>query len=295
VRFAAALLLVLASASAWADDPTDWYLQVDNDVVFHTDRWYSSGLRVARLHGDVEVGLVQEIYTPDVQHSPLGAPEPAPTARLLATIAQHFRGESAYQTVGAAAGVRGPSALGEQTQRAVHRLVPSGANIDWTHQPRPNKFDGEVQWTRTQRSAPESPMAEGLKIHFGAIAGNTRIFAHLGAEYRVGSATARGLSSPLLRYVPTPPITDSGARPLGWSAFAGGSLRGVARNELIGPDYDPTKPELKALNAVGRFAIGATYGWRSAAIEFAVAHDTREFSGQHTGQSFGSLTLRFTF
>ena len=285
-----------AAAQAERGKGADWYVQVDNDVLFHTDRWYTSGVRIARVNNDVEWGVTQEIYTPDVQRGPPDAPDRAPTARLLATLDQHFRGEFAFQTVGLALGVRGPSALGEQTQKLVHRFVPGGANIDWTRQTRPDEYDASLVWTRTQRSARESPMGEGLKLHFGTVLGNQELFAHLGAEYRIGDASARGLSSRLLRFAPTPPVTDSGAPAIGWSAFAGASVRGVARNELIAQDYDPTKPELKLERAVGRFAVGATYSARWGSIELDVAADTREFKGQHlAAQPFGSLTVHFSF
>ena len=298
-------LMLVAPAQAGAqsldprlrgDDAPLWYLQLDNDVLFHTDRWYTSGVRIARVSHDVEWGITQEIYTPDVQHGPPGAPDRSPTARLLATVDQHFRGEFAYQTVGLALGVRGPSALGEQTQKLVHRVVPSGADIDWTRQMRPDEYDASVIWARTQRSASASPMGEGLKLHFGAVLGNQELFAHLGAEYRIGDDAARGLSSRLLRFAATPPVADSGAPALGWSAFAGASVRGVARNQTIAQDYDPTKPEFELERAVGRFAVGATYGGRWGSVELDIAADTREFKGQHlAAQPFGSLTLHFSF
>jgi hypothetical protein len=273
----------------------DWYLQVDNDVFFHTDRWYTSGVRIARVNNDVEWGVTQEIFTPDVQHSPPGTHDRAPTARLLATVDQHFRGQFAYQTVGLALGIRGPSALGEQTQDFVHRhFTSTGANVDWTNQ-MPDEYDASVVWTRTQRSDRGSPFGEGLKLHFGTVLGNQQLFGHLGAEYRIGDDTARGLSSRLLRFAPTPPLTDGGERAIGWSAFAGASVRGVARNELIGQPYVEGQPDVVAKKAVGRFVVGATYGGHWGSVELNLAADTPEFQGQHTAQRFGSLTLHFSF
>jgi hypothetical protein len=150
-------------------------------------------------------------------------------------------------------------------------------------------------WTRTQRSSAASPTGEGLKLHFGTVLGNQVLFGHLGAEYRAGSASARGLSSPLLRFAPTPPVTDAGLAAQGWSAFAGASLRGVARDELLTRDYDPTRPELSARRAVGRVAAGVSYSASWGSVNFALAQDTREFSGQHAPHRFGSLTLHMAF
>ena len=50
MKRAAALLAACASLGAAAQPPAvHWYTQVDNDVFYGTDRWYTSGLRVARL------------------------------------------------------------------------------------------------------------------------------------------------------------------------------------------------------------------------------------------------------
>jgi hypothetical protein len=294
VRFALAALLAGVALSAQAQGVADWYLQADNDVFFHTDRWYTSGVRIARVANDVEVGITQEIYTPDVQHDPEGRHDRAPTARLLATLDQHFRGEFAYQTVGLAVGVRGPSAGGERVQNWAHRYVRSGAREDWSLQ-LPDRYDASVVWTRTQRSARGSPFGEGLKLHFGTVLGNQELFAHLGAEIRAGTDSARGLSSALLRFAPTPPLTDGGERALGWSAFAGASVRGVERNELLVQYNDPERTPLKLEHAVGRAAVGATYGGRWGSLELALAAETREFHGQRTGQKFGQLVVHFAF
>lgn len=292
-----ALAVLLLGAPAFAAnpaaDPVHWYLQVDNDVIFATDRGYTSGVRLARLSRDIEWGFSQEIHTPDTRNTLSGTPDRSPTARLMVSVARHFRGASAYQTVGVAAGVRGPAALGRQSTDIVHRFI-AAPDVDWSRQ-LPNEYDAQVVWTRTQRSAAESPVGEGLKLHFGTVLGNQMLFGHLGAEFRIGDAAARGLSSPLLRFAPTPPLTDGGAGAQGWSAYLGASVRGVARNQLLTRDYDPTMPELTVRRAVGRLAAGASYSARWGSMHLSVAQETREFSGQNTGQGFGSLSLHVTF
>jgi lipid A 3-O-deacylase len=290
----AVLLLALpALAENPAADPVYWYLEIDNDVVFSTDRWYTSGVRLARLSRDIEWGFSQEVYTPDTRHTVPGTPDRAPSARLMVSVSRHFRGASAYQTVGIAAGVRGPAALGRQVTEAVHRIIPA-PEVDWSRQ-LPNEYDVQVVWARTQRSDAQSPLGDGLKLHFGTVLGNQVLFGHLGAEYRIGTAGSRGLSSPLLRFAPTPPLTDGGAPPAGWSAYAGASVRGVARNQLLTRDYDPTMPDLEAHRAVGRIATGVTYAAKWGSVHFGIAQETREFAGQHASPRFGSLTLHVAF
>ena len=293
-RALAALALLLSCVPALAaNHPVDWYLSVDNDVWFSTDRWYTSGVRISRLERDIEWGLAQEIYTPDTSRLEFGDPDRAPSARLLASVARHFRGSSAYQTVGLAVGVRGPAALGRQTADLIHEIAPAPP-LDWSRQLE-NEYDASVVWTRTQRSDAQSPMGDGFKLHFGATLGNQVLFAHLGAEYRIGSPAARGLSSPLLRFAPTPLITDSGARAIGWSAYLGASIRAVGRNELLTRDYDPTMPPLEINKAVARVAAGVTYAASWGSVHFGLAQESREHKGQTMGHAFGNLTLQLTF
>jgi hypothetical protein len=73
------------------------------------------------------------------------------------------------------------------------------------------------------------------------------------------------------------------------------SARGVARNELLTRDYDPTMPDLKVRRGVARAATGVSYaaGWGS--VRFDIAYDTREFAGQSRMHGFGAITLHMTF
>jgi hypothetical protein len=292
-----ALAALLAGIPAHAQNPTadpvDWYLQIDNDVVFATDRWYTSGVRLARVSRDIEWGFSQEIYTPDTRRTLPGQPDRSPAARLMLSVSHHFHGVSAFQTVGLAAGVRGPAALGRQSTEAVHHLI-AAPEVDWSRQ-LPNEYDAQIVWTRTQRSDAKSPIGEGLKLHFGTVLGNQMLFGHLGVEFRVGSAASRGLSSPLLRFAPTPPLTDGGERAAGWSAYVGASARAVARNELLTRDYDPTLPDLKMRRGVARGVAGVTYAGKWGSLHFGVARETREFAGQNAGHRFGTLALHVAF
>ena len=66
---ALAPLVAGAAQTAGAGEASRWYLQMDNDFFFGTDRNYSSGLRLGRVAGvgevQVEWGLLQEIYSPE--------------------------------------------------------------------------------------------------------------------------------------------------------------------------------------------------------------------------------------
>ena len=279
MRLAAAALLASASGACLASDPR-WYLQVDNDVVFATDRWYTSGVRIARESGGIEIGVLQEIYTPEGKKWHPGVSDRPPAARLVASVAKHEVEPGLFQTFEIMAGVRGPSASGKGSTHAIHQVIPA-PYVDWSRQ-LPDEFDGTVVFARSQALP-----WKGLQVHYGAQAGTQLVFAHAGIEWRWGAGTSR-----LLRFAATP---DMASRADEWSVFAGASVRGVARNELLDGNYDPALPAVDKRSGVARAAAGFAWRGKWGALTFEVAADTREFAEQRTPHAFGSLAFQATF
>lgn len=283
-RWLAVALLAVCTVARAEDDKGRWYVQIDNDAAFGTDRWYTSGSRISRVQNGLEIGVLQEIYTPDAKNWDFGTRDRIPTARLIASIAQHFHGDGTYQTVELGVGVRGPSAMGERTTRAVHHVI-SAAHVDWSRQ-LPDELDVHVAGVRTQ-----SVIDDRFKVHVGAVLGNQVTFAHAGLELRFGDTT---LASPQLRFVPTPPFS-AGVPICNWSAYVGVSGRAVARNELIGRNYDPFGPELTRRRTISRVATGFSLRQSWGVVRIDLVSESQEFDGQVHPTRFGSLALHIPF
>jgi lipid A 3-O-deacylase len=282
VRALAVLATLALTANASAADAR-WYTQIDNDVAWGTDRWYTSGVRIAREKDGAEWGVQQEIYTPDAKRWVPGRADRAPVGRLFATYARHERTEGIFQTLEVDLGVRGPAAAGRDAAEQIHHLVPA-PQVDWSRQ-LGNRFDGQAVFVRTQQF-----LTRQLKLHWGGVLGSQVAFAHVGAEFRVGANAS--VASPLLRFAATPPF-DAGET--GWSVFWGASVRGVARNRLLERNYDPFGPALSRERAVVRGTAGLTWTGSWGAFEFSLVGDSREFEGQHAPHRFGSLSLHVPF
>jgi hypothetical protein len=284
VRRLAAALFACALAPAAAQEPERWYVRIDNDAFFDTDRWYSSGARIARVQArgdhEVELGLLQEIYTPEVKRYELGVVDRAPTARLLLTAARHDRSPELFQTVEMGLGVRGPGALGRQMTEFMHRII-AARDIAWSRQDS-DRLDGSVAATRTHRR-------EWLALHYGAVLGNELAFAHAGADLRFG---VPGASTFVLRHISTPP---GGENARGWSGFVGGSVRRVARNEMLHRQYTAFAPGLERRDTVTRAAAGISWSRAGVEVSLAMVRESREFEGQRVPHAFGSLTLHAAF
>ena len=292
VRRALCALAASAALGAAADDGR-WYTQLDNDVFYGTDRWYTSGVRIARVgpreNGhETEWGVLQEIYTPEAKRqNPIDRPN---AARLLATYARHDRSASDWRTLELDVGVTGPAALGRQAQDWIHRFVPA-PHEEWKNQ-RSDRLDAQLAWVRTADLAAMGREAS-LKTHYGVVLGNQIAFAHAGLELRVGEGGATSLSTPAIRFAATPPLAlrADGS----WSGFLGASIRAIAWNHLldVAPGLDAATPERR--RTVQRFMGGVTWAGSCASATFALIHDTREFFGQRLDHGFGSLTVHVPF
>jgi hypothetical protein len=285
---ALAPLVAGAAQTAGAGEASRWYLQMDNDFFFGTDRNYSSGLRLGRVAGvgevQVEWGLLQEIYSPEAKYWVPGKDDRAPTARLLVYGARHRLAPGFFETLELAAGVRGPSALGEQVTDIAHHWADA-AEVDWSRQ--------EGDEIDVQVSAVRSHSFGDFHVHYGAVLGNQQAFAHGGLEWRYGTGSAVAALSPLLRFAATPP-PPAAAVP-GWALFAGASVRAVGHNAMIERNYDAFGPALEPRHGVGRAAAGLAWVESWGSLTFGLAVDSREFDAQREPHAFGSVTRHVGF
>jgi hypothetical protein len=288
VRRLLALMAACAALSVHAaEGDVRWYTQVDNDLVFNTDRWYSSGLRIARVAGSgelqVEWGLLHEIYSPEGKYWFPGVDDRAPTARLLLYGARHRFTPGYFETLELAAGVRGPAAQGEHLTKFVHKFVDA-AEVDWSRQ--------EGDQVDVQLAAVRSHKVGDFRLHYGAVVGSEQGFAHGAVEWRVGEGAALVALSPILRYAATPPPTSG---PPGWAFFVGAGARAVAWNDMLDRNYDAFGPAIEPKRVVGRAAAGLAWVGSWGSVTFAIATESREFDAQRRSQGFGSLTAYFCF
>jgi lipid A 3-O-deacylase len=294
-RLTLAALIAVAgfvAAHAHAAQDVHWYTQVENDVLGSTDRWYTSGFRLARTHrvddaSRVELGIVQEIYTPDPR--PRNLIDRPYAARFFLFGAWHMNAPGLYRTLELGAGVRGPSAYGRQTTEFIHRIVPA-LEFDWSGQ-LPNRLDAQAVAVQTHEFPLFAAHRARWALHYGGVAGTTLGFAHVGAELRTGGGQA--IPSSALRFAATPPIAANGEA--GWSAFAGASARWIGRNTLLSKNANAFGPPLERERMVRRLAAGIAWAARCGALTFTGVQDSREFETQSRAHTFGIVALRLDF
>ena len=285
-----ALGACLVPVAAVARD-VDWYTQVDNDVFAAEDRWYTSGIRIARTQrladgSRLELGLVQETYTPDVRVASLVDRPYA--ARLLLSAAWHVTAPGLHRTLQLDAGVRGPSAYGRQTADLVHRVVPA-REFDWSRQ-LPDRADVQAVAVQTHDCGFAGSQRVRWALHYGGVVGTMLGFAHAGVELRVGGDP---IPAQALRFAATPPVPAGGTH--GLSGFAGASIRGIARNRLLLQNANRFGPSIEREHSVLRAAVGVAWSAPWGALTFTGVQDSREFETQRGAHRFGIVGLRVDF
>jgi hypothetical protein len=303
-RLAAASLAAVLPALA-AEPAVLWHTQIDNDVIVHTDRWYTSGVRITRSQaigadsilaawrsGDgrrhrLDIGIVQEIYTPETERGAAGNFDRPYAGRLLASALLQEWGPGTLATLGVEAGVTGPASLARQSQDFFHRFIPS-PQTDWSRQ-LANRADVQLVAARSAEFPFES-MPGVVVVHGGGIIGSVTTFGHAGLEWRSRAGAA---ANPLLRLAGTPPVPADGVR--GLSFFAGASARAVLRDRLLERNADDPREGLSRERWVRRYAAGFAWPASWGTVTLGIAQDSREFASQRSPQPFGSLTLAIPF
>lgn len=339
-RLAAAAAFFVAPLSVAADDrpllQCDWkeacelQLYIENDSIgSRTDRYYTNGIKLGggiraerileRLFqepaervlkrfldnpGEARLGLFigQNLYTP----KRITVVEPQPFDRPWAAwlyvggVAQSVAGDR-LQTAEFDLGMIGPAALGEEVQKAWHKLVDADRPLGWHNQLK-NEPGLMLSYLEKWRFGERN----GLQFvpHFGASIGNVMTLARVGSIVRFGrNMTGFGPDTiepggAMLQRVRREDVHAPENR-REWYLFAGADARAVGYNIFLdgnlfrsgGPSVDrrPFVYDLKAgfSMRIPPARISYTQIWRSE--EFTTA------LGGGGSQRFQSINLSWEF
>jgi lipid A 3-O-deacylase len=316
------LLVAMAPAAASAGTLS---LQLENDILGGSDRYYTNGLQLAwrsaaaGLPGPVAwldrrldrllgpgatrwgLALGHSIFTPADTSRRDPDPRDRPYAGYLyGSLALSRSTSQSLSVFELQLGLVGPSALGKEVQNNFHRLLNTETYDGWDQQLRDEPVLAAIG-TRSWR-VPLGGIAGGLDAELLPAAtlslGTAQTYLGGGAALRIGQGLEADFGPPRIR----PALGGSGffepAREdgFGWYAFAGAEGRAVARDIFLdgntwqgsrSVDKRPLVADLQAGLALrwGRFRLAYTHVWRS-----------EEFYGQRGGaQQFSSLSLSMRF
>jgi hypothetical protein len=250
-------------------------------------------------------GIEQSIYTPHDGERRAADPNDRPYAGMLTVnLGFNLRDGDTLRSNELALGVVGPAAGGRRTQAFFHHVFGSDDFNGWPHQ-----LDNEpvfmVRHQRAQRRAVGritlfgSPLAWDSVTFWGAALGNLRTATDVGVELRLGRALPHDFGSNPARSGPEarPPGNGWRGRAPGftWHGFLAVQGRWVLHDITLDGTTFRDGPSVGRRALVGDAALGfalRTGRWR---IALARTYRSREFDGQHSPPSFGSVSLTRSF
>jgi hypothetical protein len=329
----AALLALIAAgfAPAVAAEPEPprgvLSLQFENEFFGETDRYYTSGARIAYVtpmgpshplessvralplfEGPLHItySLGQMLFTPaDISETrPITTDEPY-AGYLYAgfgieseLVREH--GRRILVSIELQVGVVGPSALGKQTQHAAHHITGSREAKGWDNQLK-NETTLNVYYDRVWSGWYETRIGEAgsgysidLLPHVGAALGNVYTYAAGGVTLRFGQNLPTGLGPRSLR--PGPPGSDS-YKPTPdtrWHLFLGLEGRAVARNIFLDGNTFTDSPSVDKNALVGELRAGVSVMLGRYRLAYAQVYRSKQFHGQDP-ETFGALSLSTEF
>lgn len=298
-------------------------LQIENDVIGNTDRYYTNGLQITwrspssdlpgplawldrqlafiQGPGTLRWGLAagQSIFTP--RNTQLSNPDPndRPYAGLLYGAVSLVRTTgTSFSTLELQLGLVGPSAGGEWVQNEFHSRIGSPRARGWAYQLH-DEFVGALILNRIWRVPLfDAGNVQSEILPSAAVSlGNLQTYAGLGGMLRIGRMLNADFGPPRIRpalagsqfFQPT----DDG---LGWYLFAGVDGRAVAYDITLNGNTWRESRHVDPRPLVADLQAGLALIWRGMRITYTQVWRTEEFYGQRGGfQQFGSLSLSFRF
>ena len=301
-------------------------LSIENDSIGGgTDRFYTSGVRFTWFNVNTPVPVAldelaeaiptfdinettstfftlgQNIYTPEDIRIRTDQPDDRPWAAFLyGSIGLATFEDNHLDELELTLGVVGPEALGEQTQKFIHRHITNSAIPQgWQNQ---LDFEPGLILSAQRRwpgawAASISDYRLRVDPSVNVSLGNIYTYAGTGLSFTFGPYQSRFQDTPP-RVRPAMPGSGYFETPdQGWSwfAFAGIDGRAVARNIFLDGNTFSDSPSVDKKTFVGDATAGIAFTLGDYRLSYSINGRSKEFDGQDGNSVFGALTLSTRF
>jgi hypothetical protein len=321
-----------APGKAWT-----FSLYFENDLFSGTDRNYTNGVKLSWVSPDlssyrkgaglpdwavpwvrrlpfvntpglqrnVALSLGQSMYTPeDTDRATLVRDDRPYAGWTYGGIAFHSKNESRLDTIEIQAGIVGPHAYAEETQRLVHELRGIDVPAGWDHQldNEPGLvliYERKIRVLDLRRAG--GPGLDAI-THLGAALGNVSTYANTGFELRAGWNLPSDFGDALIRPAgdTNAPVSARdprlrGRRGLSLYAFGAASGRAVLHDVFLDGNTFTDSHSVDKEPLVGDLCAGVCLVYGRFKVSYAQVLRTREFERQDEHHTFGSVTLSMSF
>ncbi len=321
------LFCCLAAAKAEGDQARERFfsLQYENDLFTsdNRDRYYTSGIQLSLLerqspprwleqiarwtpfyqtgmsgHNWSQYSFGQKIFTPEDTQSLDVRMDDRPyagylyfTGSVMSKITQEKNYDYGNQFE-VTLGVVGPSALGEQAQTSVHKLIGSELPQGWDNQLKDELALG-VSYSRFWRL--RYPLKNGFEMGVNpqvtGVVGNVYTYAAFGTMLRFGYNLQRDFTPPTIRPGFLGVIYFKQSTQPSWYAFVGFEGRAVVRDIFLDGNSFKKSHRVEKENFVGDLQYGMVYMFENIRLSYSQMMRTDEFTTQQNRTHYGLFNL----
>lgn len=327
------VLSPLMTSTAFAGDESPSFLSFshENDNLGGgTDRYYTSGARVTYFDAGIEVPpvideLADHIPTFDLNETTsvyytLGQNLYTPANIKLAAQPENDRPWAGflYGSVGLTTatynedetrahiddleftlGIIGPEALGEQTQKFVHKYISNSPKpMGWNNQ---LGFEPGfiVTWSRRVPYALRYDLFDDINFrvepNYTIALGTIRTYAGAGATMVLASSKSMDTPTRVRPAIPGTGAFNTNDRDFNWQIFAGLDGRLVGRDIFLDGNTFRDSHSVDKKYLVGDASAGVSFTYDDYRLSYTLNKRTKEFDEQEKGSVFGSVTLTTRF
>ena len=257
------------------------------------------------LKRNVTMTIGQQIYTPqDLNETNLIEDDRPYAAWLFLGLGFQTRSEDQLDTLEVQLGIVGPGAYGQEAQDFIHDLRGFEKFKGWDNQLR-NEPGIVATWEhkrKWKRINPETRFGYDAITHTGLSLGNVSTHLNAGVEVRIGWALPDDFGTSAIRPGGQNSTPDStwdprfaGEEKWGLHAFASFDIRLVGRDIFLDGNSFKNSHSVTKESFVADAALGIAYIFGGGRLSYAQIFRTKEFSGQGSPHSYGSVSFSYTF
>lgn len=245
--------------------------------------------------------LGQSLYTPRDIRQKTTNPNDRPWAGFLyGSLGMVTLTDNHTDEVEATLGIVGPLALGEQSQKFIHKhFTDSPKPQGWSHQLK-NEPGVMLAWQRGWPMMANGRIGKNfwsLKPYFGATLGNVKTYGDAGFTLCLSPFDSRWQDTPV-RVRPSMPGTGIYEIPphkWSWSLFSGLEGRAVAHDIFLDGNTFADSHSIDKKHFVAEATAGVAATYNNTRISYTVVYRTKEFVLQDDPEVFGALSIGVRF
>jgi lipid A 3-O-deacylase len=249
----------------------------------------------------------QKMFTPeDIANRNLITTDRPYAGWLYGDVAFHSKNKRRLDSFEIQLGLIGDISLAEQAQDLIHSLRGIDKANGWDNQLE-NELGLALIYDRKQRIVRRTDILGSFGfdtiVHVGGAVGNVFTHFNTGAEFRFGWNIPTDFGSALIRpagntNAPTDandPRYQKGRNALSFYFFTAANSRWVLHDIFLDGNTFSDSHSIDKKSLVGEFIIGSSILLKNLKLSYAQVFRSKEFDVQRSGQSFGSISLSYTY